>query len=63
MKIVVLALVMALGFGCASSGDLTRFYVLNPLDPGPTLVRGAPPKAPLSIEISALRLPQYLERL
>lgn len=62
MKIVVLALVMTLGLGCASSGDPTRFYVLNPLDPGPTLVGDAPPKAPLSVEISALRLPQYLER-
>ena len=62
MKMMILALVIALGFGCASSGDATRFYVLNPLDPGETLVKGTPPKAPLSVEIGSLYLPQYLER-
>jgi uncharacterized protein len=62
MKIVALAIVMILGVGCVSSGDPTRFYVLNPMDPGPTVLKGEPSKAPLSLEISALRLPQYLER-
>lgn len=62
MKIMILALVMALGFGCTSVPPM-RFYALNPMDPGPALVTAAPPeKASLSVEVGSLRLPQYLER-
>jgi hypothetical protein len=61
MKLMMLALAVAFGLGC-SSGDPTRFYVLNPVDPGPALVRDAAPKAPLCVEIGSLRVPYYLER-
>jgi hypothetical protein len=43
MKIMILALVMALGFGCTSVPPM-RFYALNPMDPGPALVTATPPK-------------------
>ena len=53
----------ALLCGCISSRTpATRFYVLTPLDPGPRLLSDAGGKAPLSIEVASLRLPQYLER-
>jgi uncharacterized lipoprotein YmbA len=61
---VTLALVLAgslLG-GCSSSTRATRFYVLNPLDPGPALVSGTDHSEALSVEVAALHLPQYLER-
>jgi uncharacterized protein len=61
MRIMILALVMALGFGCSSVPPM-RFYALNPLDPGPALVTATPPSTFLSIEVGSLRLPQYLER-
>ena len=40
----------------------TRFYVLNPLDLGSSLVNETDRKDPLSVEVGSLRLPQYLER-
>jgi uncharacterized lipoprotein YmbA len=47
-------------FGCGKAG--TRFYVLNPLDSGASLVSESAHKGRLSIEVVSLRLPQYLER-
>lgn len=61
MKIVVLILATWLGFGCSSAPPM-RYYALIPMDAGPERVTGAPSKAPLSIEVASLRLPQYLER-
>jgi uncharacterized protein len=61
MKIVFLVLVTLLGFGCSSVPPM-RFYALSPMDTGPAIVTPAPPKAPLSVEVGSLRLPQYLER-
>lgn len=62
MKTAILALVIALSFGCGSSGNPTRYYVLNPVLSGETLVGETPPTPALSVEIASLRLPQYLER-
>jgi uncharacterized lipoprotein YmbA len=62
-KVLVPALAGALLLGCISSGTpATRFYVLNPLVPGPGLVTEPGPRAPLAIEVGPLHLPQYLER-
>ncbi len=40
----------------------TRFYVLNPLDADSRLETQPGQKGSLSVEVSSLRLPQYLER-
>ena len=49
--------------GCiTTSHPVTRFYVLNPLDPGVSLVSDADRKGALSVEVAWLRLPQYLEK-
>lgn len=62
-KVLVLALAGALLSGCGlSKTPVTRFYVLNPLDPGLCLDSDTDRKDPLSIEVASLRLPQYLER-
>ena len=47
-------------FGCKKA--TTRFYVLNPLDSGASLVSESAQKGRLSVEVASLRLPQYLER-
>ncbi len=50
-------------FGCmAATTPATRFYVLNPLDSGISLVSETDQKGSLSVEVASLRLPQYLER-
>lgn len=54
-----------LGPGCAArSPNVTQFYTLEPLSaPQPEISRPlAPTTPPLSVEVAALRLPQYLER-
>jgi len=61
-KVLVPALAGALLSGCLSGTPVTRFYVLNPLDPGLRLASDTDRKIPLSIEVASLRLPQYLER-
>lgn len=61
MRIMILAFVIALGFGCTSVPPV-RYYALNPLDPGPTVVTATQPQTSLSIEVGSLRLPQYLEK-
>ena len=49
--------------GCmGTTPPATRFYVLNPLDFGSSLVSETDRKDPLSVEVTSLRLPQYLER-
>ncbi|MBW1707611.1 MAG: membrane integrity-associated transporter subunit PqiC [Deltaproteobacteria bacterium] len=62
---IVLFLVLAGSFLCScitTSHPATRFYVLNPLDPGVSLVSEIEQKGALSVEVASLRLPQYLER-
>jgi uncharacterized lipoprotein YmbA len=61
MKVLAVVLAGMVLFGC-SSAPATRFYVLNPVDPGIQLAADADRKTPLSIEVASLRLPQYLER-
>jgi len=49
--------------GCiTTSHPATRFYVLNPLDPGVSLVSKTDQTGSLSVEVASLHLPQYLER-
>jgi len=49
--------------GCLSIGNTeTRFYVLNPIDTGTSLVAESEEKGKLSVEVASLRLPQYLEK-
>ena len=49
--------------GCLSLGTTeTRFYVLNPIGPGSSLVAESEEKCKLSVEVASLRLPQYLEK-
>lgn len=62
-----LALVILLSWGLVSgcisnTASPTRFYVLNPLDPGVSLVNRTDQTGTLSLEVASLRLPQYLER-
>ena len=62
---MVLAFVLAGSLLCAcitTSHPATRFYVLNPLDPGISLVNEIDRKGTLSVDVSSLRLPQYLEK-
>ena len=62
---IVLFLVLAGSFlcGCLSTTtSATRFYVLNPLDPGVSPISEIDRKDALSVEVASLRLPQYLER-
>ena len=40
----------------------TRFYVLDPMPASVAALGGAPTDPPLSVDIAALRLPQYLQR-
>ncbi len=50
-------------WGCISSNTpATKFYVLNPLEPGQSLLKDTDPEGPLTVEVASLRLPQYLER-
>jgi len=61
--LVVLMCVVAgcLLSACVSSDTpATRYYVLNPLDPGERLDAGS--RDHLSVEVASLHLPQYLER-
>jgi len=62
---IVLFLALAGSFLCGcitTSHPATRFYVLNPLNPGVNLISKIDRKCALSVEIASLRLPQYLER-
>jgi uncharacterized protein len=62
---IVLFLLLAGSFlcGCLSTPPPgTRFYVLNPLDPGVNPISEIDRKGALSVEVASLRLPQYLER-
>jgi uncharacterized lipoprotein YmbA len=62
---IVMFLVLAGSFLCGcitTTTPATRFYVLNPLDPGVNLVSEIDRKGALSVEVASLRLPQYLER-
>lgn len=60
---LVLFLTGGLLSGCTPNAPApTRFYVLNPLDPGISLISRTDPNSTLSVEVASLRLPQYLER-
>lgn len=62
---LVFIFVLTGGFltGCVTiTTPATRFYVLNPLTHGASLAIDAGLKGELSVEITSLRLPQYLER-
>jgi uncharacterized lipoprotein YmbA len=60
---LVFLLAGSLLYGCVSNTTApTRFYVLNPLDPGVSLVSQTGQNSTLSVEVASLRLPQYLER-
>ena len=62
---IVLFLLLAGSFlcGCLSTTTpATRFYVLNPLDPGVSPISEIDRKGPLSVEVASLHLPQYLEK-
>tara|TARA_B100000315_G_scaffold252448_1_gene289274 strand:+ start:4674 stop:5309 length:636 start_codon:yes stop_codon:yes gene_type:complete len=49
--------------GCVTTDTpTTRFYVLNPLDSGVSILSNADQNDSLSVEVASLRLPQYLER-
>jgi uncharacterized lipoprotein YmbA len=49
--------------GCLTGKQpVTRFYVLDPMPAGVSVLDGAPTDPPLSVDIAALRLPQYLQR-
>ena len=59
--VLIFVLAGCLLSSCLSSNTpATRFYVLNPLEPGKGLYTG--PRDAISLEISSLHLPQYLER-
>jgi hypothetical protein len=63
--VLLLALMLtgSLLSGCIKTTPIpTRFYVLTPLDHPVSLVSETDQKIPLSVEISSLRLPQYLEK-
>lgn len=61
--LLILATVGSLLLGCMSGiSSTTRFYVLDSLDFDADLVDEIAGEPPLSVEISSLRLPQYLER-
>jgi uncharacterized lipoprotein YmbA len=62
---IILFLVLAGSFLCGcimTTPPTTRFYVLNPLDPGVNLISQIDRKGALSVEVASIRLPQYLER-
>lgn len=59
---LVLVFVLAGIFSAGCAGQKTRFYVLSPLDSGVGLVNETQEKGSLSVEITSLRLPRYLER-
>lgn len=62
-KIAYFLLAGCLLSGCVSSNTpATKFYVLNPLEPGEGLLKNIEQKERLSVEVASLRLPQYLER-
>lgn len=62
-SVLVYVLAGSFIFGCLSStGPATRFYVLNSIDSGTSLVNEKSQKDSLSVEVGSLRLPQYLER-
>lgn len=61
--VFVLMLTGSLLSGCIKTTPIpTRFYVLTPIDHGVSLVSKTEQKKPLSVEITSLRLPQYLEK-
>ncbi len=61
-KYFFLVFIFALS-GCVTAPTTaTRFYVLNPIDYGTSIVSVTDVTASLSIEVASLRLPQYLER-
>tara|TARA_B100000959_G_C14772315_1_gene538019 strand:- start:48 stop:683 length:636 start_codon:yes stop_codon:yes gene_type:complete len=60
-----LVLILAGNFlsGCVTTDTpSTRFYILNPIDSGASLVSKTNRKDSLSVEVASIRLPQYLER-
>ncbi|MDY7035801.1 MAG: ABC-type transport auxiliary lipoprotein family protein, partial [Thermodesulfobacteriota bacterium] len=60
---LVVVLTGTLLSGCISTTTPnTKFYVLNPLDSGISLVSKTECYGLLSLEVASLRLPQYLER-
>jgi uncharacterized lipoprotein YmbA len=62
---IVMAVLAACALNACSStgGDVqTHFYVLDALPAGMTALEGKQRKRPVSIDIAALRLPQYLQR-
>jgi uncharacterized protein len=62
---IALFLVLAGSFLCGcltTTTPATRFYVLNPVDPGVKPISEIDRKDALSVEVASLRLPQYLER-
>ncbi len=59
----IFALAVVLLSGCLLMGTKeTRFYVLNPIGAGTSLVTESEEKDRLAVEVASLRLPQYLER-
>ncbi|MFH2058944.1 MAG: PqiC family protein [Pseudomonadota bacterium] len=64
--VLILALTGSLLSGCIKIATnpvtSTRFYVLTPVDSTPSPVGQSDQNRPLSLEIAALRLPQYLEK-
>lgn len=62
---LIFVFVLAGGFLTAcvtTTTPATRFYVLNPLTPDAGLASDAGLNSKLSVEVTSLRLPQYLER-
>ncbi len=58
-----LLFVAGLFWGCISTkAPVTKYYLLTPMDSSENLINDADRKPQLSIEVSSLRLPQYLER-
>jgi len=63
LRIVYILLLGTLLGGCITNDvPPTRYYILNPLPSGETLASERDPADALSVEISALLLPHYLER-
>lgn len=66
IRLFFIIVLVAGGFllsGCIkATSPATRFYVLNPLDSDVDIVSNIDLKGKLSVEISSVHLPQYLER-
>ncbi|MFH2091810.1 MAG: PqiC family protein [Pseudomonadota bacterium] len=63
-RLLIFTLAGCFLLGCIATTPAvsTRFYVLTPVDPAAPSMREPDQAFPLSIQIAALRLPQYLEK-